>query len=673
MFVHFLRLLHLGGFSASALRTELTSSPGRMETCVRMLIACLLIVTLSMALQIPNAALSAYMVFFVSREDMATTVTTCIALIAAMTFAIGLTLLAYLVTINSPALRICLMTVLFCVGMYLSRVLVAGPIGFGLGFILLITQSTVDLYSAVEPLVRDTLWTWMALFFPIIVVLLVNVLLLPARPMALLRQEASMCLSSVIDSLNAHLANPTVHNYATAYPMHLPGGKRLAKLLKLANAGNHRFKAQFPNYAAILKALSHLVDAAAMLPTLPVVSTPLFHSRLVALRLTCVHLRDVLNSSGVPQPPDLTPSADNGIVRHGNPIVQEIEFHLREISLLWSAFSIRLPNEAVKPARHLLVADALSNPTHLQFALKATFASMLCYILYTALAWPGIHTCVITCAVVALTSTGATLHKAMLRVIGALVGGALALLATVFIVPHLESIGGLLVVIAPVIAASAWISAGVERTAYFGWQIAFAFFLCILHGFGPNADVTLVRDRLVGILLGITIMSLVFKFVWPERAERRMRSLLARAVRSNATLLERNLDCNLVPTQFAECRSAILLDLADAEYLTGLATFEAIQSGQALLALTQRTVYYGLHLARLDMANGDAVPTQMRRAIADFLRHAADRLDEGGDADLSYARLEIDVPPILDNDTELFYTTAREAVAATSALLDAIE
>ncbi|RFP15818.1 MULTISPECIES: FUSC family protein [unclassified Duganella] len=608
------------GFSAAALCAELAPWPGRADASLRMLIACLLIVTLSMALRIPNAALSAYMVFFVSREDMATTTATGIALIGAITAAIGLTLLAYVVTIDAPALRLGLMTVLFCAGMYLSRVFVAGPIGFGIGFILLITQSTVDLYPAAEPLVRDTLWTWMALFFSILVVVLVNVLLWPARPLALLQQEARRCLAGVIDALDAQLADG-------AAPPHVPAGTRLGALLKLAGAGHPRLKAQLPHYAAVLRALDHLADAAAMPSKLP--AAPSSWNRLLALRLACVRLRDALDNAGVAQTPE-PPPPDSGA---DAPLVREMEHHLREIARLWPTSGPHLPEAAAQAPRRLFVADALSNPAHLQFALKTTFASMLCYVLYTAWAWPGIHTCVITCAVVALTSTGATIHKATLRIAGALVGGALALLATVFVVPHLASVGGLLMTIAPVVAASAWIAAGSERSAYFGWQIAFAFFLCILHGFGPNADVTLVRDRLVGILLGITVMSLVFKLVWPERAERRMHALLARAVCAGAALLERDPDTPLAPSEFAEYRGAILRDLADAERLAGMAAFETIRSARELVASTRRALGNGLHLALLDTAASDATPSRLGHAR--LLRQAAGHLDNGSDAALA--------------------------------------
>jgi uncharacterized membrane protein YccC len=432
-----------------------------------MLAACLLIVTISMALQIPNAALSAYMVFFVSRRDAPTTAATGVALVLAVSAAIALTLLADLLTFDNPPLRLALMTVLFCAGMYLSRVFVAGPVGFGIGFVLLVTQSTVDLYRDPEPLVRDTLWTWMALCFSIAIVVIVNAVLLPVRP---------------------------------------------------------------------------------------------------------------------PAPPARPPAAP----------------------------------------KRLFAADALGNPDHLRFALKTTFAAMLCYVVYTALAWPGIHTCVITCAVVALTSHGATIHKAALRIAGALAGGALALLATVFVVPQLESIGGLLLMLAPVVVLAAWISAGSERIAYFGWQLAFAFFLCVLHGYGPSDDVTLVRDRLLGILLGIAVMAWVFAHVWPERAQVRLRDALARALRGAAALLaepEGPVD------DVAQRRGAVLQDLAEGERMAGVAAFEpaaGFANAEALAAATRRAVNAALRPAQ-DRAEGDR---------ASLLLQAAGALGQDDDAAL---------------------------------------
>ena len=59
---------------------------------------------------------------------------------------------------------------------------------------------------------------------------------------------------------------------------------------------------------------------------------------------------------------------------------------------------------------------------------------------------------------------------------------------------------------------------GKEAIAYGGLQIALAFYMCLLQGFAPDTAFDEIRDRLVGILLGIGVTTLVFRYVWPERA-----------------------------------------------------------------------------------------------------------------------------------------------------------
>ena len=512
------------------LRESLQPFPGRAEGSLRMTLACLVIITISMTLQIPSTALAAYMVFFVSREDMATTAKTGIALILAVTIAIGLTILCFQVTVNQPGLRVALMALLFALGMYLSRIFALGALGFGLGFILLITQSTVDLYPSGELLLRDTLWTWAALSFSITVVILVNVLVLPARPLALLREEVIYRLRFVADKLVVRPAAPVLPEGA----MRALDPVRPFALMKLAASKAPDFAGKMPAYGAALAALNKLIEAACMLSSQPAPISPSHAARLQHLRDACTAMMHAIAQAG---PSAYVPaaSASPGGAGAADALLAEMEAGMADIATHWNAAqrgdAPAAPPPAARPA--LFVADARSNPIYQQFALKVTFAAMFCYVLYTGLAWPGIHTCTITCAVIALTTSGSTVHKATMRMLGALTGGALALLATVFIVPHLESLGGLLLLVTPVALASAWISLGGERIAYFGWQLAFAFFLCILHSFEPSTDVTIVRDRLIGILIGTAVMGLVFHYVWPERASDQLRQTLARILRSS--------------------------------------------------------------------------------------------------------------------------------------------
>ena len=60
-------------------------------------------------------------------------------------------------------------------------------------------------------------------------------------------------------------------------------------------------------------------------------------------------------------------------------------------------------------------------------------------------------------------------------------------------------------------------TSGSQRIAYAGLQIALAFFLCIFQGFAPDTDFDTIRNRLVGIVLGIVVTSIVFRYLWPER------------------------------------------------------------------------------------------------------------------------------------------------------------
>jgi uncharacterized membrane protein YccC len=200
--------------------------------------------------------------------------------------------------------------------------------------------------------------------------------------------------------------------------------------------------------------------------------------------------------------------------------------------------------EGAGPAAHspkpksFFVSDAFTNPAHVHFALKVTFAAMFCYIFYMAIDWSGIHTALITCTFIALESTGATLHKGVLRIGGCVMGGALALFTIVFLMPHMDTIASLIVVVACASAIAGWAATGTELISYAGLQIAFAFFYSVFQGYAPDTDLDNVRNRVVGILFGLIVTGLVFRYIWPERTIDRLRSALRLTLRQLAKLVE---------------------------------------------------------------------------------------------------------------------------------------
>jgi len=230
------------------------------------------------------------------------------------------------------------------------------------------------------------------------------------------------------------------------------------------------------------------------------------------------------------------------------------ELLVRAILWLWVAIAyavgltvvlnlLFLPDAPGPPAhlpkpKSFFVPDAFTNPAHVHFALKVTFAAMFCYIFYTAIDWPGIHTALITCTFIALESTGATLHKGVLRISGCIIGGALALFTIVFLMPHMVTIASLVVVVACASAIAGWVATGNEMISYAGLQIAFAFFYSVFQGYAPDTDLDNVRNRVVGILFGLIVTGLVFRYIWPEGTIDRMGDALRQALRQLARLLE---------------------------------------------------------------------------------------------------------------------------------------
>jgi multidrug resistance protein MdtO len=74
--------------------------------------------------------------------------------------------------------------------------------------------------------------------------------------------------------------------------------------------------------------------------------------------------------------------------------------------------------------------------------------------------------------------------------------------------------------------------------SYAGLQIAFAFFYSVFQGYAPDTDLDNVRNRVVGILFGLVVTGLVFRYIWPERTIDRLRAALRQALRQLARLVE---------------------------------------------------------------------------------------------------------------------------------------
>jgi multidrug resistance protein MdtO len=110
-------------------------------------------------------------------------------------------------------------------------------------------------------------------------------------------------------------------------------------------------------------------------------------------------------------------------------------------------------------------------------------------------------------------------------------------LAIVFLMPNVTSIGGLMAVVFLAALVSGWIAAGGPRISYVGFQLAFAFFLSVIQGAAPAFDMTIARDRTIGILFGDLVVAVVFTLVWPVSVTGRVDPAMAALFRRLAALV----------------------------------------------------------------------------------------------------------------------------------------
>jgi multidrug resistance protein MdtO len=281
--------------------------------------------------------------------------------------------------------------------------------------------------------------------------------------------------------------------------------------------------------------------------------------------------------------------------------------------------------EKHRPPRRLFVADAFSNPVHWQFALKTTMAVMASYAIYTLLDWPGLRTAIVTCFFVALSSLGETVHKLVLRLSGAVTGGLIAGLCIVFVLPHLTDIGQLCLLIGAVSVAAAWVATSSELLSYAGMQVAFAFFLGILQGYAPATDLTVLRDRIAGILLGNIVITIVFSSFWPQSASSGVRAALAEALRAIAEVIRR-------PCNAEEARMRTVQALVRADHLHTLSLFElrmlrshAPENHSGPSVANIERLAGAAFVVSTDKSSPDAEPGSIAR-LAEWAESAADNI-----------------------------------------------
>jgi len=533
--------------------------PGRLHLAIRLALVCAFTGLITQIYQTPDAALTIYVAFFLNQKDRATTLKTNAVFIIVITAIVAFIFLVARFVIDDPMWRIICIAGISIGILFLTSASKLKPIGSVFALIVAYALDVLGTIPVDDLITRTLLYTWLMVGIPIGVSVIVNLLFAPS-PRHLIEQTIAWRLR-----LGASM-------------LQRPDARIRARFAESLREGNAEIQSWLQ--LVILEKSTPLNDVVALRQasrsTLVLMSAIDLMDRHIGAMLPPamrVHLAQILDgmagifetgsypieiSLDVPDPPPiLTPIAARVFADVANSLVHFADIRNEQAG-------VTIPEEK----NGFFVKDAFSNPVHIQYALKTTTAAVFCYLLYSLLDWPGIHTCFITCYIVSLGTAAETAEKLTLRILGCLVGAVAGYGAILYLLPDITSIGALMLAIFLGALCSAYVAAGRPRISYAGFQIAFAFFLCVVQGPAPAFDLTIARDRVVGILLGNIVTYLVMTRIAPVSVTHRIDPAIAVLLRRLSTLA-RSTDFSLRPILASEgqvATGAIELDLQLARY-----------------------------------------------------------------------------------------------------------
>lgn len=507
---------------------RLAPFPGRLDFALRLSLICALTTFAVEIYQTPSPALTIYLVFFLNKPDRMGSVIANLALIVVISVVIALLFPLVMAVIDQPPLRIASMALLSFTMLFLASASKLKPIG---GTLALIAAYTLDLLGSVqmgELATRGLLYAWLFIAIPAGVSLCVNLLMAPA-PRALVEAEIARRLRLVSSLL---VADDAMARRQLAGALQ-EGNADLLKHLKMASLEKSLTSL---DAAKLMQAGLTSFEMFALVDTMNAGKLKFPATLAEGLRPKLEEMALYLGRGACP--PEM--------VRPGQDMVDDLPPETAEIinafktavDTFTQTTGASAPSGGVPKKSSFFLPDAFTNPDHIRHALKATAAAMICYLTFQILDWPGIHTALITCYIVSLGTTAVTVDKLGLRIAGCLIGALAGVTTMVFLIPDITSIGGLMIVVFLGAFPAAWIAVGSPRIAYAGYQIVFAFLLCVVQGSLPDFDLTLARDRVIGILLGNVVTYLIFVNVWPVSVSGRINHVAARLLRELSGVID---------------------------------------------------------------------------------------------------------------------------------------
>jgi multidrug resistance protein MdtO len=293
--------------------------------------------------------------------------------------------------------------------------------------------------------------------------------------------------------------------------------------------------------------------------------------------------RAILKSKGTVRPDEETPPVE----ALQSPDVEQIlrrqflaaERLLRSTDAIWhgdpdSTGSQGLSNPTKPPSLFVRLNDP-DNRLLLLWALKVGIACFFVSLIVQSLDANYVDTAILTTIIVADSTLGADYRKSIMRLSGAFLGAIMGYLWLILGQPLSDTIAGFLMTTMPFLALCAWVGATGPRLNYAGIQMGLAFSMIVFSELEPGTYLGAGWYRVLGILLGISVMGIVDYLLWPIRSIFMARLRLIQSFKFIVSVLRKNPD----QTDFSEGKSVQILrmldqNLVDAAYFLNFARME---------------------------------------------------------------------------------------------------
>lgn len=472
------------------LKSNIIPFPGRAALTWRIALLCAVMAVFAMVYEIPESAISCYLIIYLMKIDASENVILAIVISILLTLTVLFIFIVTNLTINSPFLRI---FAIFCCSYFFvfwgARFGVS-HIGNLVALVIAFLLTLLSVAPTGEIATRGILYALLMATSPMFLMIIFN-LTIGKKSRAILIEKLSYRITVIQQIIKEPAKNREKFDLLLKDSLldcetHL----KLIKILHLQSKKDWHWLDNLNTQTHKLLALSTVI---------PKETSSITRSHLIDY---CQQLLATISKQNINI--NITLLQDSLVVEElcntFNRIVNVPAYNAPKKSK-------KKPSAKIKEKLHTL-------PFH-YFAFKVTISALICYFLYTVLDWSGIHTAMITCYVVALGTTAETIHKLLLRILGCLIGALMGVLAIIYIVPHLETSAGLFVLIFIGMLLPAWVAVGSDLFSYGGVQIGLAFLLTVLNGFSPSTDLVVAQDRILGILLGNVICFVVFTYLWP--------------------------------------------------------------------------------------------------------------------------------------------------------------